>query len=118
MDNLFNTGTRASVDVVFDTAIKANRTEQLEQINMGGYGIKTVSVDGYINSVNRYNNALANFIYRLAKAAFENSSFTEDDISDIILFRSGSYDSEGSLIDTVLVMGYKKTGFERIDVNN
>ncbi|MBN2484527.1 MAG: hypothetical protein JXB34_01005 [Bacteroidales bacterium] len=107
-DNLYNTKTRIKAARVGDSAFYAFKTNQLEVINMGAFGIEKISIDGYIFD----NFVLKNFIYRLALSSFENIAFSESDISEVIFFRAGYYDKLDALIDTVMVMGYRKTGFE------
>jgi hypothetical protein len=113
LDNLYNSKTRIKAVIQGDTGFVALKTEQLEVINYGGFGIEKVTIDGYIND----NYVLKNFVYRLAAAYFENIAFTADDIDEIIFFRAGFYDSYNSLVDTVMVFGYRKTGFEDEDYN-
>lgn len=113
LDNLYNSGTRIKVPLVGDSAFIESRTEQLEVINSGGYGIETVSIDGYIND----NYILKDFIYQLAVMSMENIAFTKDHMTEIIFYRAGFYDQYNSLIDSVMVMGYRKTGFEEEDYN-
>ena len=113
LDNIYNTGVRVRANILGDTGFYANQTAQLEVINNGNYGIETVSIDGYIND----NPVLVNFTYRLAESSFENIAFTENDITEIIFFRAGLYDENKSLADTILIMGFRKTGFEDVDYN-
>lgn len=114
VDNIYNSGVRARAEILGDTGIVANKVEQLELINKGGYGIETVSIDGYIQE----NSILANFLYSLAAASFENIAFTADDITEIIFFRAGLYDELDAPVDTIMIMGYRKTGFEDVDYND
>lgn len=118
VDNIYNTGIRARAGILGDTAFVAEYTPQLEVINKGGYGIEHVSIDGYVGSEYFYHYVLFDFVYRLASASFENKSFSEDAIEDIIFFRAGLYDEEGASVDSILVLGYRKTGFEDVDYNN
>jgi hypothetical protein len=108
LDNLYNSGTRIKVPIIGDSAFIEEKAVQLEVINMGGYGIETVSIDGYISD----NFILKDFIYQLAVSSMEDMAFTKDHITEIIFYRAGFYDSYSSLIDSVMVMGYRKTGFE------
>ncbi|QQS50556.1 MAG: hypothetical protein IPM71_13350 [Bacteroidota bacterium] len=80
-------------------------------MNDNTYGIQSVSIDGYVNE----NYILANFIYSLAMASFENPAFEVEDIDEIIFFRAGLYDAYYSLVDTIMVMGYRRTGFEEVE---
>jgi hypothetical protein len=113
LDNLYNSKTRIKAQIKGDTSFIAHQTDQLEVINKGGFGIEKISIEGYIND----NYVLKNFVYRLALSSFENMAFTEDAIEEIIFFRAGYYDIYNSLVDTVMVIGYRKTGFEDEDYN-
>lgn len=113
LDNLYNSKTRIKSTIQGDTGFVAFKTDQLEVINYGGFGIEKISIEGYIND----NFVLKNFVYQLAQSAFSNIAFSEDDISEIIFFRAGFYDKYNALVDTVMVMGYRKTGFEDEDYN-
>ena len=94
-----------------DSSFSVSMGEQLDMINSNNYGIEYVSLDGYITS----NPVLTNFAYRVANAFYENLAFFESDIEDVIFIRAGFYDSLQVKVDTVLIIGYRKTGFE--DVN-
>ena len=113
LDNIYNTGVRIRVEIRGDTGIYAIKTDQLEVINKGNYGIEEVSIDGYIND----NPVLVNFTYRLADEAFENIAFHESDMTEIIFFRAGLYDEFNDRVDSIMIMGYRKTGFEEVDYN-
>lgn len=116
LDNIYNTGNRARVEVRGDTGLYAHKTDQLEVINKGGYGIETISIDGYIDTEPYA--FMVNFIYSMAASSFENIAFSADAIDDIIFFRAGLYDEIESPVDSVLILGYRKTGFENVDYND
>jgi hypothetical protein len=113
IDNIYNTGVRIKAEIRGDTGFYAQKTEQLEKINQESIGVELVSIEGYIND----NPVLVNFIYRLASSAYENIAFSESDISEIVFFRAGLYDENDSPYDTIMIMGYRKTGFEDVDYN-
>ena len=108
LDNLYNSGTRVKVDIDADTGFFAAKTDQLDLINMGQYDIEKISIEGYIND----NYILKDFLFRLAQSTYPDMNFTVGNMSEIIFYRAGYYDKYNSLIDTVMVMGYRKTGFE------
>jgi hypothetical protein len=110
IDRLYNADVRVRAAYT-DSSFSVSMGEQLDKINTNNYGIEYVSLDGYITS----NPVLTNFAFRLANAFYENLAFYESDISDVIFIRAGFYDSLQVEIDTVLIIGYRKTGFE--DVN-
>ncbi len=113
LDNLYNSGTRIKARLYSDSAFFEEKADQLEVINMGGYGIEKISINGYIND----NSILKNFIYQLAQNSMENMAFSMGQMTEVIFFRAGFYDQYNSLIDSVMVMGYRKTGFEDEDYN-
>lgn len=113
LDNLYNSGTRIKAQLYGDSAFFEERTDQLEVINMGGYGIEQISINGYIND----NSVLKDFIFQLAQNSMENMAFSKSQMTEVIFFRAGFYDQYNSLIDSVMVMGYRKTGFEDEDYN-
>jgi hypothetical protein len=113
LDNIYNSGNRARLQILGDTGFFAHKTNQLDVINFGNYNIHTMSVDGYIND----NPVIKNFVYRLALSSFENISFEESDISEIIFFRAGLYDEYDTKVDSIMIMGYRKTGFEDVNYN-
>ena len=114
LDNLYDSDTRIKAEMRGDTGFYAFKTNQLEVIDSGGYGIQKVSIEGYIND----NYVLVNYVYSLAAYFYNNIAFSEDDISEIIFFRAGFYDARNALVDSVMVMGYRKTGFEDEEYNN
>ncbi len=111
LDNLYNTNLRVRAEIKGDTGIYAINSPQLDLVNDNAYGIQSVSIDGYVNE----NEILANFIYSLAMASFENPSFQVEDIDEIIFLRAGLYDAYNSPVDTIMIMGYRRTGFEEVD---
>jgi hypothetical protein len=113
LDNLYNSGTRIKTEIVGDTGFFAIKTQQLDVINEGGFGIKKISISGYIND----NELVKDLVYNFAQQTMENMSFTRDNLSEIIFYRAGFYDQYNSLIDTVMVFGYRKTGFEDENIN-
>jgi len=111
LDNLYNVKLRIKAEIRGDTGIYAYKTDQLEVINKGGFGVEKVTIDGYIQE----NFVLKDFLFRLALFSFPDMSFSIDDIDEVIFFRAGYYDEYDALVDSVMVMGYRKTGFEDVD---
>ncbi len=121
MNNIYNTDVRIKVPIIGDTTIYSKNTTQLEVIDEGSYGIQSVSINGYFYHVDDYSyqaTTLQSFMYSMAASIFENISFEADDIEDLMVFYAGLYDSNNSLVDSILVMGYRKTGLEDVDSNN
>ncbi|MBA7545866.1 hypothetical protein ES705_38244 [subsurface metagenome] len=94
-----------------DSTFFAEMEKQLETISTNTYDIDYVSVDGYVTS----NPILIELAYLFASLYFENISFEESDIEDIIYMHAGFYDAYEALVDTVLIVGYRKTGFEEVE---
>jgi hypothetical protein len=92
------------------TSFKVVMGEQLEVISSENYNIAYISVDGYVTS----EPILVNFLYLLANAYYENIAFRASDIKDVIIMHAGFYDEYNYPVDTVLIMGYRKTGFEDV----
>lgn len=93
-----------------DTAIFVNMGEQLEKVSKNTYDIEYVSADGYVTE----NPVLLDFAYNLASQYYQNLTFYPEDISEILFLRAGFYDSYKAIVDTVLIIGYRKTGFEEV----
>jgi hypothetical protein len=110
IDKLYDSDTRVRAEYN-DTAFFVDMGEQLELISTNTYGIKFITIDGYVTE----NPVLTNAAYDLALLFFENMAFQRSDIKDVIFIRAGFYDEYRSRIDTVLILGYRKTGFENIE---
>jgi len=110
IDKIYNSDVRVRASY-FDTTFSVVMGEQLELISTNTYGIKYISVDGYVTE----NPVLTGFIYDLAMAFYENLAFYPEDIKDVIFLRAGFYDEFRARIDTVLILGYRKTGFENVE---
>ncbi|MBN2521742.1 MAG: hypothetical protein JXB24_00630 [Bacteroidales bacterium] len=107
IDKLYNSDTRVRAEYS-DSAFYVCMGEQLEQISTNTYDIEYISVDGYITA----NPVLINMAYNFAALSFESISFEISDIEDIIYMHAGFYDAYKTVVDTVLIIGYRKTGFE------
>jgi len=88
IDNIYNSGIR--VKTWYSGSIfSVTKGKQLEVINMGRYGVHSVSLEGEL--------------------------IEDDDEGDYMLINAGLYDKYDALVDTVFLVAYRKTGFE--DVN-
>jgi hypothetical protein len=88
IDNLYNSGVRVKTHYQ-DSVFNVSHGRQLEVINMGQYGIYGVSVDGEFQH-------------------------TEED-GDFLVMNVGLYDQYATVVDTVLILAFRKTGFEDVD---
>lgn len=113
IDNLYNTNFRVKAKILGDTGFFALKTDQIDVTNQGNYDVEKISIEGYIND----NFIVKDFMYTLATYTFDNMSFTEDNMTEIIFFRAGYYNRNDELVDTVMIMGYRMTGFENVDYN-
>lgn len=93
-----------------DTSFSVVMGEMLESVSTNTFNIEYVTVTGYITA----NPVLTNTLYSLAQAYFEDMSFDRSDIEDLLFLRAGFYDQYKAPIDTVLILGYRKTGFEEV----
>jgi hypothetical protein len=110
LDKLYNSDTR--VRATYDSAyFKVEMGAQLEKISTNLYDIAYISIDGYISQ----NPLIIQTVYSFARSSFENIAFKQSDIKDVILIHVGYYDKYKYPVDTVLIMGYRKTGFENVD---
>jgi hypothetical protein len=109
IDKIYNADIRVRT-AISDTAFSTIMGEQLEKVGTNNYGIEYISIDGYVTT----NPILIRWAYDLAESFFDDMMFYESDIEDVMLIRAGFYDSYQSIIDTVMILGYRKTGFEDI----
>lgn len=107
LDNLYGAGVRIRA-AWSDSSFSAMMTKQLEPPDTNIYGIEYTSVKGYVTE----NPVLTQFMYDMATEAYEDINFYPEDIRDVIFLRAGFYDQSKEIIDTVLIIGYRKTGFE------
>jgi len=88
IDNLYNSGVRVKT-VYQGSVFNVSHGRQLEVINMGQYGIYAVSVNG----------------------EFQHT----DEVGDYLVMNVGLYDQYSTVVDTVLIQAFRKTGFEDVD---
>jgi len=88
IDNLYNSRVRVKAGYQ-GSVFNVSHGRQLEVINMGQYGIYAVSVNG---------------------------EFQHTDIDgDYLVMNVGLYDQYSTVVDTVLILAFRKTGFEDVD---
>ena len=110
IDKIYDSDSRVRASYS-DSSFTVLMGDQLEMISTNTYGIKYLSIEGYVTG----NPVLTNLAYDLAMAFYENMAFYPEDIKDVIFLRAGFYDEYRAIIDTVLILGYRKTGFENIE---
>ena len=110
IDKIYNSDIRVRA-AFSDTAFSVDMGDQLELIGTNNYSIEYISIKGYVTE----NPVLTNFLYNLASSYYENMAFYEEDIKDLLFLRAGFYDGEKARVDTALILGYRKTGFENVD---
>lgn len=109
LDKLYAADVRVRAEYV-DSTFYVEMGENLEKVSTNNYDINFVSLDGYITS----NPVLLTTLYQLALIYFEDIAFERSDLEDLIFIRAGFYDQLEAQIDTVLILGYRKTGFEEV----
>jgi len=110
IDKLYGSDVRVRAEYN-DSSFSVNMGGQLEMVSANTYGIKYISINGYVTE----NPVLTYLAYELATAFYENAAFYPEDIEDVIFMRAGLYDEYQARIDTVLILGYRKTGFENVE---
>lgn len=110
IDQIYNSEIRVRASTA-DSSFHVEMGEQLETISTDTYGVKFLTVHGYITT----NPVLTSVAYDLAASFFENMAFYPEDIQDVLFLRAGLYDGYKDRIDTVLILGYRKTGFENVE---
>jgi hypothetical protein len=109
LDKLYDSDAR--LRAAYDSAsFKVEMGPQLETVSTNTYDIAFISLDGYVSQ----NPIIINNVYQFALSSFDHIAFSVNDIKDVILIHAGYYDKYKYLVDTVLIMGYRKTGFEDV----
>lgn len=93
LSNIYNTGIRVKAKFSGQT-FNVTKGKQLEVINDGQYGVHYVSVEGEVVQASR------------------------GDEQDVIILLVGLYDQYSSIVDSVLIYGFRKSGFEDIEDQN
>lgn len=109
LDKLYNADVRVRAEYI-DSTFTIEMGENLEKVSTNNFGIYYVSLDGYITS----NPVLLSTLYQLATIYFEDMAFERSDLADLLFIRAGLYDQLKAQVDTVLILGYRKTGFEEV----
>jgi hypothetical protein len=111
LDKLYASDVR--VRAIFDSAsFKVEMGRQLDTVSTNTYDIAYISLEGSVSQ----SPVIINTVYNFAVRSFDNIAFSRRDIKDVILIHAGFYDKYKYPIDTVLIMGYRKTGFENVDI--
>jgi hypothetical protein len=110
IDQLYGCDIRVRTEFA-DSSFSVEMGDQLETISTDTYGVKYLTVNGYVTT----NPVLTSFVYDLATYFFDNLAFYPEDIKDVLFLRAGLYDKYINPVDTLLILGYRKTGFENIE---
>ena len=110
IDQLYDSDIRVRT-AYSDSSFSVEMGDQLETISTNTYGVKFLTVHGYITT----NPVLTNFAYNLATAFYEHMAFYPEDMKDVLFLRAGLYDEYRSRVDSILIIGYRKTGFEDVE---
>lgn len=93
LSNIYDTGVRVKAKISGQT-FTVTKGKQLDVINDGQFGISHVSVEGEVIQASR------------------------GDEQDVIILLVGMYDQFNAQVDSVLIYGFRKTGFENIEGQN
>ena len=107
--NLYNKNIRIRVPFT-QQEFEEKHVVQFDTVNGFDYNIHYVTIDGEV-SQGYYLKQLA---YQYALSTFPDMDFEYDDIEDAIVINAGFYDIDTFLVDSVLIFGYRKTGFEDV----
>ena len=110
LDKLYGSDIRVRAEYSQDTIVHVEKGAQLEQVSKNTYNITSISIDGYITT----NPVWINISWQLANIYYPDLSFPSSDIQDVLYLHAGYYDKYDALIDTVLLVAYRKTGFEEV----
>lgn len=112
ISNLYNSNVRLRVPY-YENKFDEKYVVQFDTIDGFDYNIHYVSLDGEI-SRNYYVQDLS---YQFAMSTFPDMDFDPNDINDVIFINAGFYDRDKMLVDTVIIFGYRKIGFEDVPIN-
>lgn len=108
-DKLYNSDIR--VRAAYDSnKFSVDMGPQLETINDDS-DIKFISLRGHVSD----DVYLVDQVYTLAYYSFDNIAFEESDIKDAMIIYAGFYDENKQLLDSTLILGYRKIGFEEVE---
>lgn len=110
LDKLYASDIRVRAQYTQDTIIHVDKGEQLEQVSKNTYNVAYISLDGYVTT----NPFWIDASWQLANYYYPNLSFQYSDIKDVLYLHAGYYDKYNALVDTVLLIAYRKTGFEDV----
>lgn len=110
IDQLYNYDIRIRAPYA-DSSFNVVMGDQLETVSTNNQGVKFVTLNGYITT----NPVLTSFVYDLATYFYENVAFYSSDIEDVLFIRAGLYDEFKNPVDTILILGYRETGFENVE---
>ena len=110
LDKMYASDIRVRAQYTQDTIIHVERGEQLEKISKNTYNVTSISLDGYITT----NPFWINASWQLANFYYPDLAFQYSDIKDVLYLHAGYYDKYNTLVDTVLLVAYRKTGFEEV----
>lgn len=110
IDNLYNSDIRVRAEIVADTGFVVFHGSQLNY-SSENYGIESITAFGFVND----NPIIVEFVYTLALYTYPDMAFELEDIEDALYIEAGFYDQQNALVDSVLIVGYRKTGFEEVE---
>lgn len=110
IDRIYNADIRVRA-TWSDSSFTASLAPNLESVGTNDFGVSHISLNGYITE----NPVLLNLLYDLASQYYEDIAFDRSYLEDMLFLRAGLYDNFNARVDTVLILGYRKTGFEEVN---
>ncbi len=111
LDKLYDSDVRIRAEYFEDSTFTTNgKTNQINPFGSKVYFIDSVRMEGFVST----SWFLGDIAYQLAFLAYEDMQFDRDDIEKFIYMDVWYYDQYGDPIDSVMIVGYPKTGFEEV----
>ena len=112
ISNLYNSNIRVRVPFT-DQEFDEKYVVQFDTIDGFDYNIHYITLDGEISQ----SSYLKQLSYQYALATFPDMDFDYNDIEDVIVINAGFYDIDTFLVDSAVIFGYRKTGFEDVPLD-
>ena len=112
ISNLYNSNIRVRVPY-YEQEFDEKLVTQIDTIEGFDYNIHYVTLDGEVSQ----SSYVLQLSIQYAQATFPNMDFDYNDIDDVIFINAGFYDEDYMLVDSVVILGYRKTGFEDVPID-
>ena len=108
-DKIYDSDTRIRAKYAADSFF-VEMGPQLELVSTNTFDIAYVTLSGYVSQ----NPIIINAVYQYALSSFKNMAFTKSDIKDVILIHAAYFNKYQHPVQSALILGYRKTGFEDV----